>query len=150
MNRPPSISLSLLCLLSIIPVGPICGAIPVGKVESELQPGNYIEETYKNYTMRCTEGPDSARSVGSYAVYIYGSDNPVAGPETDRLVTGTVGHRDGVIQDCWMTNIDDDGKAEVLIFSKSAGSGSFGQLRVYKFDGTELQAADLPANGIVE
>jgi hypothetical protein len=118
--------------------------VPPRKVDSALQPGQYIEESYGGYTMRCMEGPDSARSTGSYAVYIYSGGGPLTGLTTDHLLTGTVGVRDGEIQDCWMTDIDEDGKAEILVFSRSAGSGGYGELIVYRFDGTELQPAELP------
>ena len=107
------------------------------QVESEPEPGEYIEETYGSYTMRCMEGiDDSARSIGSYIVRI--SSN-------GRAVTEVTGDRDGTIQDCWMTNIDADEDAEVLLFSQSAGSGGYAQLYAYRFDGEVLQPIELPA-----
>lgn len=109
------------------------------RVESEPEPGEYIEETYGSYTMRCMEGnDDSARSIGSYIVRISTNGRPV---------TEVTGVRDGTIQDCWMANVDADEGAEVLLFSKSAGSGGYANLHVYKFDGTELQPIELPAPG---
>jgi len=114
------------------------------KVESELGPGEYIEESFGNYTMRCREGDDSARSIGTFVVGIYVADGSSADPKTDSLITEILGERDGEIQDCWMANIDADENAEVLIFSKSAGSGGYAQLQIYQFDGTDLQTAELP------
>jgi len=52
---------------------------------------------------------------------------------------------DGTIQDCWITDIDADDGAEVLLFSKSADSGGFAQLYAYRFDGEELRPIELPA-----
>lgn len=105
------------------------------RVESEPEPGEYIEETFNSYTMRCMEGDDTARSMGSYIVRISSNGSPV---------TEVTGDRDGTIQDCWMTNIDADEDAEVLLFSKSAGSGGYAQLYAYRFDGEELQRIELP------
>lgn len=105
------------------------------RVESELGPGEYIEESLGSYTMRCREGNDSARSTGTFVVSISTNGRPI---------TEVRGVRDGTIENCWMADIDNDEKAEVLIFTKSAGSGGFADLHVYKFDGTDLQAVELP------
>ena len=43
-----------------------------------------------------------------------------------------------------MANVHGDDKAEVLIFTKSAGSGGFAELQVYEFDGANLHVAGLP------
>ena len=116
------------------------------RVESELQPGEYIEESFGNYTMRCKEGgEDDARSIGTFVVTIYAGGSSLTDSTTDRLITETVVARDGMIQDCWMTDLDGDGNGEVVLFSKSAGSGGYANLHVYKFDGTDLQPIELPA-----
>jgi hypothetical protein len=107
------------------------------RVASQPAPGEYIEETYGSYTMRCMEGTgDSARSIGSYIVRISANGRPI---------TEVTGVRDGTLQDCWMRNIDADDDAEVLLFSKSVGSGGYANLYVYKFDGNQLQLIELPA-----
>ena len=106
-----------------------------GKVESEPKPGEYIEETYGSYSMRCVQGDDSAASIGSYVVTI--STN-------GRAITEVTGVRDGMIQDCWMTNIDADEGAEVLLFTRSAGSGGYAQLYGYELAGDELHPLELP------
>jgi hypothetical protein len=113
------------------------------KVDSEPGVGEYIEERFGNYTMRCTEGSvegaEEARSIGSYVLSIYASDDPTK----MRLVTELAGVRDGMIQNCWISNIDDDENAEVLIFSRGAGSGGYAQLHVYEFDGASLQQTEI-------
>ena len=106
-----------------------------GSVESEPNAGEYIEEAYGTYSMRCMQGDDSAASIGSYVVTI---------SENDRAITEVTGDRDGMIQDCWMANIDADESAEVLLFSRSAGSGGYAQLYGYKFAGDQLRPMELP------
>jgi hypothetical protein len=118
----------------------LLGGGALRKVESELEPGEYIEESFETYTMRCREGDDSARSIGTYIVTVHaGADST-----TQRLIAETHGVRDGTIQDCWMENVHGDEKAEVLVFTKSAGSGGFAELHMYEFDGTNLHVAELP------
>ncbi len=106
-----------------------------GREESEPRSGEYIEDTHGDYTMRCMQGDDSAASIGSYVVTI---------SRNGRAITEVTGARDGMIQDCWMTNIDADESAEVLLFSRSAGSGGYAQLYAYKFAGDELHPLELP------
>lgn len=119
----------------------LLGGSALRKVESELDPGEYIEEKFGRYTMRCMEGPaDDARSIGTYSVTIHAGEDST----TERLITETNGVRDGTVQDCWMANVQGNGNAEVLIFTKAAGSGGFAELQVYEFDGTNLQAVELP------
>lgn len=105
------------------------------RVASEPEPGEYIEETFNSFTMRCMEGDDAARSIGSFIVRISMNGRPI---------TEVTGDRDGTLQNCWMRNIDGDQDAEVLLVSKSAGSGGYANLYVYKFDGKQLQPTELP------
>ena len=44
----------------------------------------------------------------------------------------------------WVTDVDRDGNFEVLILGRSAGSGSFGEIRVFEWDGKALAARPLP------
>ena len=104
-------------------------------VEAEPQAGEYIEASYGGYSMRCMSGDDAAASIGTYVVTVL---------ENGRVVAELTGARDGVIQDCWMTNIDADASAEVLVFTRSAGSGGYAHLYVYELAGNELSPANIP------
>ena len=44
----------------------------------------------------------------------------------------------------WVTDLDRDGNFEVLILGRSAGSGSFGEIRIFEWDRKELVARPLP------
>ena len=127
----------LLVLLVPLLLGAACDRQGPGasRVESEPKPGEYIEETHGDYTMRCMRGDDSAASIGSYVVTI---------SMNGKAITEVTGVRDGTIQDCWMTNIDADESAEVLLFTRSAGSGGYAQLYAYKFADDELYLLELP------
>jgi len=123
-----------------IKIESLLGSGALRKVESELEPGEYIERNFANYTMRCREGDDSARSIGTYIVTIHVSEDSA----TPQLVAEKNGARDGTVQNCWMANIHGDENPEVLIFTKSAGSGGFAELQAFEFDGENLQVVELP------
>jgi hypothetical protein len=129
-------SVTLILLLAACS-GPDIDAVQhaASAVEAEPQAGEYIEESYAGYSMRCMQGDDAAASFGSYVVSVF---------ENGRAIAEVTGVRDGSIQDCWMTNIDADESAEVLLFTRSAGSGGYAQLYVYEFSGDELLPAEIP------
>ena len=69
------------------------------------------------------EGPHEPRSIGSYALRLYA-------PRDDRLpydnfVTGTVRSRDGRVERLVFADVDGDGAAEVVVITRSAGSGGY-------------------------
>ncbi|MCX7043974.1 MAG: hypothetical protein NTX50_00620 [Candidatus Sumerlaeota bacterium] len=49
-----------------------------------------------------------------------------------------------IAEGSWVTDMDRDGNFEVLILGRSAGSGSFGEIRVFEWDGKALVARPLP------
>jgi hypothetical protein len=94
-----------------------------------------MEKVYGDYSLRCATGDDQAASIGTYEVSI----------STDGgVVAETAGARDGAIEDCWMVNLDLDDEAEVLLFTRVAGSGAYGQLYAYKLVGNELHPIEIP------
>lgn len=46
---------------------------------------------------------------------------------------------DAGIGDCWFTDLDDDQKPEIFIWTVSSGSGSYGNLYVYEFDPDKMK-----------
>lgn len=54
---------------------------------------------------------------------------------------------DGIIQDAVTADLNGDGHDEIYIFNQSAGSGSYGQLFAYQYNGSKLDSisiAELP------
>jgi|GEM_PF-1454453 len=65
-----------------------------------------------------------AASVGGYLILL--SD------DSANVYSAVSGERDGSISDCWLADLDKDGRVEVIIAMRSAGSGSYGTMVVYE------------------
>ena len=50
----------------------------------------------------------------------------------------------GRVENSWVTDLDRDGDFEVIVFTKCAGSGGFGEAFVYEWDEIELEERKLP------
>lgn len=90
-----------------------------------------------NHRVRVSNGPGEDASVGSYAIRIYGSNGI-------DFVTGTIQPRDGEIVRTWVGDLDADGYFEIAVWTRSAGSGSYGKLDIFEFRGRELRHQPLP------
>ncbi|MBC8327711.1 MAG: hypothetical protein H8E31_03090 [Planctomycetes bacterium] len=87
-----------------------CGCHPAAEVEAAPQ-----------LELRIPAG--EAASIGSYAVIVRWPDGPA-----DRIA----GERDGSVNAVWFTDLDQDGRGEVVVSMSSAGSGSYGQLQGWR------------------
>ena len=84
------------------------------------------------------EGRGEPASIGSYSIRIF------EGKKTDEdlisFLAGVVRARDGGLSGAWVSDLDGDGRPEVLVWMQSAGSGSYGVLEAFTFDGKQLTA----------
>ena len=78
-------------------------------------------------TVVVAEGDFEPRSVGSFSVRSYRADSVAVrhGLDTDDYLGGLVCERDGVVEAVTATDIDGDGRAEVVVKIRSAGSGGY-------------------------
>jgi len=94
------------------------------------------------------EGDFEPRSVGSYSLRIYAGVNP--GLPFDNFVTGMVRARDGAVEGLLFHDFDGDGAAEIVVVTRSAGSGSYLSADAFAFRGEMLlfldSACGLPAD----
>ncbi len=51
---------------------------------------------------------------------------------------------DSVVENSWLTDLDNDNNFEIIVLLRSAGSGGYGFLDLYEFLGNELTAYKLP------
>jgi len=70
-----------------------------------------------------SEGNIEPRSVGSYTLRIYSASTPEF--PYDDYVAGIVRPRDGFIESAAVHDIDMDGKDEVIVIIRNAGTGSY-------------------------
>jgi hypothetical protein len=67
-----------------------------------------------------------AASIGGYLMLL--SD------DSANVYSAVSGERDGAISECWLTDLDKDGRSEIIIAMRSAGSGSYGAVIVHELD----------------
>ena len=78
-------------------------------------------------TVVVAEGDFEPRSIGSFSVRAYRADTAAVRQEldTDDFIGGLICERDGVVEAVTATDIDGDGRAEVVVKIRSAGSGGY-------------------------
>lgn len=77
------------------------------------------------------EGDQEPRSVGSYTVRLYGG-GPAA-TATDRFIAGLVHPRDGGVERVVIEDLDRDGRADLVVVMRAAGSGGYLSADAYSF-----------------
>lgn len=83
-------------------------------------------------TVVIAEGDFEPRSIGSYSIRLYSGTDPAF--PSDDFITGLVHERDGTIEQVLLADIDGDGKAEVVIVIRSAGSAGDLSAHAYAID----------------
>jgi hypothetical protein len=74
-------------------------------------------------TIVVTEGEFEPRSTGSYAIRAYAAGDPAF--PTDRYVAGVVWPRDGAVERILLEDLDRDGRPELVVVVRAAGTGGF-------------------------
>ena len=69
------------------------------------------------------EGECEAASIGSYGLRIYSGNDPRF--PTDDFIAGLVRPRDGAVEGVNFHDVDDDGKGDIVVTIRSAGSAGF-------------------------
>ncbi|MFM8939687.1 MAG: PliI family lysozyme inhibitor of I-type lysozyme [Phenylobacterium sp.] len=69
------------------------------------------------------EGEGEPRSIGSYALRLYKAGDPSF--PYDAFIAGAVRPRDGTLEALNFADIDRDGRPEVIVVARSAGSGGY-------------------------
>ena len=82
------------------------------------------------------EAPLEPRSVGSYSIRLYSGANPRY--PFDNFVTGIVVDRDGSVGRVTLDDTDGDGNAELIVITRSAGSGSWLSARAFALENDNI------------
>jgi hypothetical protein len=69
------------------------------------------------------EGDLEPRSIGSYALRLYGGSSKEF--STDHFIAGLVWPRNGAVEAVRFADINGDGRAEIVVIVRSAGSGGY-------------------------
>jgi hypothetical protein len=92
-----------------------------------------MEQECRDYKVIISEGVGEPRSIGSYDVRIYRD-------RLDSFVAGTLQKRDGSIIKYWVLDMNNHRDMEIIVWIRSAGSGAYGYLDVFEFDGKKLKS----------
>jgi len=82
------------------------------------------------------EGDFEARSVGSYSVRAYAAANPRF--PFDDFLAGTIRPRNGMIYAIKFSDVDRDGSRDVIIISRSTGTGGHLSADAFRLRGKQL------------
>jgi hypothetical protein len=89
-----------------------------------------------NIVVVLSEGRLEPRSVGSYSLRVY----EVLTPQFpyDNFITGVIESREGSVEALKGLDITGDGNCELVVITRSAGSGSYASAIAYQYDGSNL------------
>ena len=88
-------------------------------------------------TIQVAEGDNEPRSIGSYAIRLYGGANPDF--PLDDFITGQIYPRDGAVERVINTDLNGDGVGEVVVIIRSAGSGGYLSADVFSWQNKTLK-----------
>ena len=92
-------------------------------------------------TVTISEGPGEARSLGSFAIRRYAAAEP--GEETTFFLDGQVQSRDGFVERAEIADLNGDGRAEVVVIVRSAGSGGYLSAHAFSVEPRLAEAGSL-------
>jgi hypothetical protein len=114
-----------------------------GGMSAAEDPGPVLTRRHQDVLVQVsTAGPNESRSIGSFAVRVYRVLDEAF--PYDHFIDGLIEKRDGSVVSIWVAKGRRDEEVEILIWTQSVGSGSYGTLHRYFFDGRTLRAVALP------
>ena len=82
------------------------------------------------------EGDFEPRSMGSYSVRLYSGENPQF--PTDDFLAGVIHERDGSIEKVVLADVDGDGRDEIVVIVRCAGTGGYLSAHAFAIDKKKL------------
>ena len=103
-----------------------------------------FEHAAAGHTVRISRGPGEFESIGSYAIRVYDAGNS--------FIAGLVRPRDGALVRSWVTGPGTRGHFQVWIWTRASGSGAYGELECFDYDGATLRPLPLadPDDALLE
>lgn len=80
------------------------------------------------------EGDFEARSIGSFTVRLYSTENVQPHDDTTFFIGGIIRERDGSIEKIELADIDGDSKPELIVMARNAGTGQYLSAHAFGFD----------------
>lgn len=120
--------------LPLVMAGLVLAASP-GRAE-EGEPLTTVAPDKRYVTV--APGPGEGRSIGSYALRVYGNSNPQF--PADDFIMGIVQPRDGVLLRLDWQDVTEDGENELIVVTQSVGSGSYLGATAYRLAAQDVTA----------
>ncbi len=90
---------------------------------------------HKGCKVHISVGAREASAIGSYLVTVAA---PTGKRDTVRV------DRDGALVGAWATDIDGDGKFEVIVATRSVAGGNYGRISIHSWTGSSLKPRTVP------
>ena len=118
----------------------LAAVIVSAALHAEAEANRFIQKIKlpSELTAVVAEGDFEARSIGSFSVRLYSSENAQPGDDTTFFVTGVIRERDGTIEKVELADIDGDGKPEIIVTVRCVGTGSYLSADAFAFEKKRL------------
>ncbi|MCX7007725.1 MAG: hypothetical protein NTY53_10845 [Kiritimatiellaeota bacterium] len=91
-----------------------------------------LKLAWSNVVFTVDEGFGGAASIGICRVQVFQR------ADMSNAVASVVRERDGGVMHAWLTDLDGDGRPDIFVWIECAGSGAYGTLEAFTFDGKKL------------
>ncbi len=111
------------------------GVLCVGLLSSIVFSADSKTWMYKGCKLHVTNGARETGLIGSLLISVVAPSGKRATVRTDR---------DGQLSGAWAADLDSDGRFEVIVATRSAGSGLHGKVTIFTWTGQDLKKRVVP------
>ena len=97
-----------------------------------------LKLAWSNVVFTVDEGFGGAASIGICRIQVFQC------ADLSNAVASVVRERDGGVMQAWVTDLDGDGRPDIFVWIECAGSGAYGTLEAFTFDGKKLTKFFVP------
>ncbi len=97
-----------------------------------------LKLAWSNVVFTVDEGFGGAASIGICRIQVFQRT------DMSNAVASVVRERDGGVEQAWVTDLDGDGRPDIFVWIECAGSGAYGALEAFAFDGKKLTKFFMP------